>query len=144
MTTTSIRKSAATRAILDDLADAVQGITSPFVCSGSLLLDEPIELRFREGVELTVTPAARKRAYEQEAANREIVERCAPAPFGKGRKTRYDRSVRDAVQLDAAGGAFSVTNFDPASAGILDEVRRQLAPADPEPHLGRAPRRQRL
>lgn len=131
MTTRSTRKSAATRAILDGLADAVQGITSPFVCSGSLLLDEPVALRFRDGVELAVTPAAR--TYEQEAANRPLVERCAPAPFGKGRRTRHDRSVRDAAQINAAGGAFSVPGFDPASSGILDEVRRQLAPADPNP-----------
>lgn len=131
MTALPTRKIASTEAILDGLADAVHGITSPFVCSGARVLDGPVALRFRDGVEIAVTPSVRP--YEQEIANQKLVERCAPARFGKGRKTRYDRSVRDAAQLDAAGGAFSVLRFDPAASGILDEVRRRLAPADPNP-----------
>jgi hypothetical protein len=50
------------------------------------------------------------------------------APFGMGRKTRYDRTVRDALQIKAEGGAFSVLHFDPTAAGILEQIRRDLVP----------------
>src|SRR5207253_6849015 len=55
------------------------------------------------------------------------------APFGKGRQTRYDRSVRNALQLKAEGSAFSVLNFDPQAAGILEQIRRELVPQDSTP-----------
>ena len=49
-----------------------------------------------------------------------------------GRKTRYDRTVRDALQIKAEGGAFSVLHFDPAAAGILEQIRRELVPHIPD------------
>jgi hypothetical protein len=131
MSKPSPRVSVHQKTIVDGLADAVHGITSPFVCSGSLLLDQPVSLRFADGKCFTVTPAPS--GYQQDMANSPLQARCKPAAFGKGRKTRLDRSVRDALQLNAAGKAFSVLHFDPASTGILEEIRRKLAPADPNP-----------
>lgn len=131
MRTAAAKRSTGQKAVIDGLAEAVHGITSPFVCGGSLLTDEPVSLRFRDGCELAVKPA--ERPFEQEAANQMLIARCTPAPYGKGRRTRYDRTVRDALQLNAEGGTFSVLHFDPASAGVLDQIRRQLAPADPNP-----------
>lgn len=77
--------------------------------------------------------APAKDSYQQGLSNQALVERCMPARHGRGRQTRHDRSVRDALQLNAHGGTFSVRNFDPETAGLLDEIRRRLAPADPNP-----------
>jgi hypothetical protein len=41
--------------------------------------------------------------------------------------------VRDALQLKAENGGFTVENFDPESAGILKKVQRKLVPHDPNP-----------
>jgi hypothetical protein len=41
--------------------------------------------------------------------------------------------VRDALQLKAENGGFSVENFDPESAGILKKIQRELVPHDPNP-----------
>ncbi len=131
MSKPSPRVSARQKALLDSIADAVHGITSPFVCGGSLLLDQPISLRFPDGKSFTVAPTSSK--YQQDTANEPLKIRCKPASFGKGRKTQRDRSVRDALQLNAAGDAFSVLHFDPASSGVLKEVKRKLALADPNP-----------
>jgi hypothetical protein len=49
-----------------------------------------------------------------------------------GRKTRYDRTVRDALQIKAEGGAISILHFDPAAAGILEQIRRDLVPYVPD------------
>jgi hypothetical protein len=70
-------------------------------------------------------------AFEQERQLQPLISHCTPAPFGKGRKTRYNRNVRDALQLKAEGGAFSVPDFDPQAAGILEHIRRELLPHDP-------------
>ena len=75
----------------------------------------------------------RKVAYDQKNELKPLLEHCKPAPFGDGKKTRYDRTVRDALQLKAEKGGFSVENFDPESAGILKEIQRELVPHDPNP-----------
>ncbi|HXD87060.1 MAG TPA: hypothetical protein VN641_11235 [Urbifossiella sp.] len=63
-----------------------------------------------------------------------LLDHCRPAPFGDGKKTRYDRLVRDALQLKAAErGGFSIKGFDPESGGILAEIQRELVPHDPKP-----------
>ena len=41
--------------------------------------------------------------------------------------------MRDALQLKAEKGGFSVENFDPESAGILKKIQRELVPHDPNP-----------
>jgi hypothetical protein len=113
------------------LARAIHGIVSPFACGGSLQLEKPLSLRFKDGAEITVVPA--KDTYQQEISNHALVERCTPARHGRGRQTRYDRRVRDALQLNADGDAFSVQNFDPEASGLLEEIRQRLTPADPNP-----------
>ena len=74
-----------------------------------------------------------KSAFDQKNELRPLLEHCKPAPFGEGKKTRYDRSVRDALQLKAEKGGFTVENFDPESAGILKKIQRELVPHDPNP-----------
>jgi hypothetical protein len=93
--------------------------------------DEPLTLCFKDQTRLPVLRAPR--AFEQEQLLQPLIERCAPAPFGKGRQTRYNRSVRDALQLKAEGGAFFVPDFDPNAAGILDQIRHDLLPQDSAP-----------
>jgi hypothetical protein len=74
-----------------------------------------------------------KSAFEQKNELKALLEHCKPAPFGEGKRTRYDRSVRDALQLKAENGGFTVENFDPEAAGILKKVHRRLVPHDPNP-----------
>ncbi|MCI0361997.1 MAG: hypothetical protein L0211_26235, partial [Planctomycetaceae bacterium] len=62
-----------------------------------------------------------------------LLEQCKPAPFGDGKKTRYDRTVRDALQIKAEQGGFAIENFDPEAAGILKKIQRGLVPHDPNP-----------
>ena len=62
-----------------------------------------------------------------------MLEHCKPAPFGDGKKTRYDRNVRDALQLKAERGGFAIEGFDPESAGILKTIKRELVRHDPSP-----------
>src|SRR5580693_6434887 len=114
------------RAMLEGLRHAVHGLRGPFACGGTLVPDEPVTLHFRDNTQIPVLRATD--TFEQEQILRPLVERCTAAAFGAGRKTRYDRTVRDALQIKAGGGAFSVLHFDPAAAGILEQIRRDLAP----------------
>jgi hypothetical protein len=124
-------RSAREVSVIDELANLVHGITAPFTCSGTLVPDAPVTLRFKDGTELAVTRA--ESAFQQQAALAPLVARCSPAPFGHGRRTLRRRDVRDALHIKAEGGAFSVLHFDPAKSGVLDAIRRQLAPNDPNP-----------
>jgi len=117
--------------LLEGLRHAVHGLCVPFACGGTLVPDEPLTLCFKDQTRLPVLRAPR--AFEQEQLLQPLVKRCTPAPFGKGRQTRYDRSVRNALQLKAEGGAFSVLHFDPQAAGILEQIRRALVPQDLTP-----------
>lgn len=45
-------------------------------------------------------------SFEQQKELEPLIEHCKPAPFGAGKKTRYDRTVRDALQLKAEKGVF--------------------------------------
>lgn len=72
-------------------------------------------------------------AFDQPNQLKLLLERCKPAPFGEGKKTRYDRRVRDALQLKAEEGGFRAENFDPEAAGILKKIQRELVPHDPNP-----------
>ena len=115
--------------LLEELRYAVHGLCAPFACGGTLVPDQPLTLCFRDRTQLPLLRAPR--VYEQEQLLQPLVQRCTPAPFGKGRQTRYDRSVRNALQLKAEGDAFSVLNFAPQAAGILEQIRRELVPQDP-------------
>ncbi len=118
-------------AILDELERLAHGISAPFVCGGAVVPAAPVSLRFKDGAELAVSRQAN--VLEQAKALESLVARCGMAPFGFGRRTLYNRTVRDALQLKAADGVFAVQNFDPLRSGILDAVRSQLAPLDPNP-----------
>ncbi|MGH9845452.1 MAG: hypothetical protein ACREEM_42615 [Blastocatellia bacterium] len=117
-------------ALLEALRLAVHGLRAPFACGGTLKLDQEVTLCFPDKTRIPVVRA--KDTFEQERLLQPLVERCSAASFGAGRKTRYNRAVRDALQLKAEGGAFSVLNFDPLAAGILDQIRRELAPHLPD------------
>ena len=97
------------RALLEDLRHAVHVLHAPFACGGTLVPAQPVALYFADKTHIPVLRA--KDTFEQERLLQPLVERCAAAPFGIGRKTRYDRTVRDALQIKAEGGVFSVRHF---------------------------------
>ncbi|PYU78593.1 MAG: hypothetical protein DMG50_26845, partial [Acidobacteria bacterium] len=119
------------RALLEGLRHAVHGLRAPFTCGGTLVLEQPVTLCFPDNTQVPVLRA--KDTFEQGQLLRSLVERCAPAAFGMGRKTGYDRAVRDALQIKAESGAFSVLHFDPVAAGVLEQIRHELVPHVPEP-----------
>jgi len=115
--------------MLESLRYAAHGINAPFACGGALVPKRPVSIHFPDKTQITVSRA--KGTYEQEQLLQPLIARCRPAAFGKGRKTLYDRSIRDALQIKAENGAFSVLNFDPAKEGILERIRRELTPHVP-------------
>ena len=114
---------------LENLRLAIHGVTAPFSCSGTFDLAKPVTLVFKDRTRFEVHRAQDEFAQRNEL--KPLLEHCKPAPFGDGKKTRYDRKVRDALQLKAEGGGFAVENFDPESAGLLKEIQRKLVPHDP-------------
>jgi hypothetical protein len=117
--------------MLEKLRLAIHGVTAPFSCAGTFIPDQPVTFVFKDKSQFEVTRA--KSAFEQKDELRPLLERCKPAPFGDGKKTRYDPRVRNALQLKADGDGFSVRGFDPETAGILAEIQRALLPHDPNP-----------
>lgn len=116
---------------LDRLRLAIHGINAPFCCSGSFLPLKPVVLRFRDASSFEFQlPKGR---YNQIDVLKPLIERCTPATFGDKRRTRYDPEVRKAIQLKAESDSLAVENFDPASAGILDVIARELLPSDSPP-----------
>lgn len=126
---TSTSKTNYERELLEGLRNAVHGVHSPFACGGTLVPEEPVTICFPDKTEIPVLRA--RDTFEQERLLQPLIKRCSAAAFGMGRKTRYDRKVRDALQIKAEGGAFSVLHFDPAAAGVLEQIRRELAPQLP-------------
>jgi hypothetical protein len=116
---------------LENLRLALHGVTSPFSCEGTFVPDKPVRLVFKDQTRFEVIRA--KGLFDQKNELTPLLEHCKPAPFGEGKKTRHDRRVRDALQLNAENGGFTVEHFDPESAGILKKVQRQLVPHDPNP-----------
>src|SRR5438445_12077736 len=100
--------------MLEGLRHAVHGLRAPFTCGGTLVPEQAVTLCFPDNTQIALLCA--KDTFEQERLLRPLVERCTAAAFGMGRKTRYDRTVRDALQIKAERGAFSVLHFDPAAA----------------------------
>jgi hypothetical protein len=121
--------------LLESLRCAAHGINAPFACGGALVPKWPVTICFPDKTRIPVSRA--QGAYEQEQLLQPLIARCKPAPFGNGRKTLYDRSVRDALQIKADKGAFSVLHFDPAEAGILEQIRRELTPQVPDPPIAK-------
>jgi len=116
---------------LENLRLALHGVSSPFSCEGTFVPDKPVTLVFKDRTRFEVNRA--KSAFDQKTDLKPLLEHCKPAPFGDGKKTRYDRGIRDALQLKGENGGFSVENFDPESTGILKKVQRELVPHDPNP-----------
>ena len=117
--------------LLEDLRYAVHGLCAPFVCGGTLVPDQPLTLRFQDQTQLPVLRAPKGLRTGADPAA--VGSALHPAPFGKGRQTRYDRSVRNALQLKAESGAFSVLNFDPqrraySSKSAASSCRRTRPP----------------
>jgi hypothetical protein len=119
------------QASLEGLRLAIHGVTSPFFCEETFVPDKPVTMTFKDKTRFEVIRA--KNSFDQKNALKPLLDHCKPAPFGEGKKTRYDRSVRDALQLKAEKGGFTVENFDPESAGILKKIQRELVPHDPNP-----------
>ena len=113
---------------LEKLRWAIHGVKAPFSCAGTFVPEKPLTLVFRDKSQFTVERM--ENGYEQVKALKPLIDRCQPATFGDKRRTRFDRKVRDAVQLKASDGCVSVEHFNPEKAGILDSIRRQMLPHD--------------
>jgi hypothetical protein len=116
---------------VENLRLAIHGVTAPFCCEGTFVPDKPVTIVFKDQTRFEVVRA--KNSFDQQKDLGPLLEHCKPAPFGQGKKTLYDRTVRDALQLKAEGGEFTVEDFDLESAGILNMVHRGLVPHDPSP-----------
>jgi hypothetical protein len=124
-----MRKEAQTT--LENLRLVIHGVTSPFSCEGTFVPDKPVTFVFKDQTRFEVIRA--KSAFDQTNVLKPLLEHCKPASFGEGKRTRYDRRVRDALQFKAENGGFTVENFDPESACILKKVQGKLLPHDPNP-----------
>jgi len=116
---------------LERLRLAIHGVNAPFSCAGKCLPKKPVALRFKDASRFLVERAPD--CHKQVEALRPLIDRCEPATFGDKRRNRFDPRVREAVQLKAESDALAVENFDPASAGILDVIARELLPPDSSP-----------
>lgn len=113
---------------LEQLRLAIHGVTAPFSVHGTVILEEPVRLVFQDNTQLEIKREADPHLQEEGLAP--LLDRCSPAPFGDGKKTRHDRMVRDALQLNAEGGAFRIEGFDPVAAGLLRRIQKELLPKD--------------
>lgn len=111
---------------IEKLANAAHGITAPFVCGGVISLENPVSIKFASGSSFEVSPASS--SYEQARQDASLVHRMTPARFGRGRRTLRDAQVREGLQLNAEGGAFSIEGFDPKARGILETIQREISP----------------
>jgi hypothetical protein len=117
---------------LDNLRLAIHGVMAPFSCAGTFTPEKPVTLLFKDETRFEVVRA--KSSFDQRHVTLQpLLDRCKPARFGAGKQTRYDRHVRDAFQLDAQKGGLTVENFDPESAGILQQIQQTLVPQATNP-----------
>jgi hypothetical protein len=114
---------------LENLRLAIHGVTAPFSCEGTFVPEKPVTFVFRDRTRFEVTRA--QDTFRQREMLKPLLEHCKQAPFGDGKKTRYDRKVRDALQLKAEGDGFFIEGFEPDSAGILKTIQSELVPHDP-------------
>jgi len=77
--------------MLESLRYVAHGINAPFACGATFVPKRPVTISFPDKTQITVSRA--KGTYEQEQLLQPLIARCRPAPFGKGRKTLYDRST---------------------------------------------------
>lgn len=121
--------SKAAQTTLEKLRLAIHGVTAPFSCAGTFVPEKPVTFVFKDQTRFGITRA--RSSFEQKNELKPLLDHCKPAPFGEGKRTRYDRRVRDAHQLKAEKGGFAVENFDPEAAGILKKIQHELVPHDP-------------
>jgi hypothetical protein len=78
-----VRKASST---LENLRLAIHGVTAPFSCEGTYVLERPATFVFQDQTRSEVTRA--KNAFEQKHELKPLLDRCKPAPFGDGKRTR--------------------------------------------------------
>lgn len=104
---------------LETLRRAIHGVTAPFSCNGNFTTDKPIRFAFKDRTSFELVRA--KSEFDQINELKPLLDRCKPAPFGEGKKTRYDRTVRDALQLKAEGGA----PMSPGKSTVSRHIKRR-------------------
>jgi len=116
---------------LDKLTNLYHGISCPFVCRGSFKLkDGPLKLKIQSIANpIEVVPAENTYSQKNEPWMKKLLSKIPQAPFGHGKKTVYNRDVRDALQLKAE--EFELLNFNLEKTGILDEVCEKLFSGNP-------------
>lgn len=115
-----------TSSTLDRLMHAIHGVAAPFSCEGTFTPEAPVTFVFKDRSRFVVERA--KNDFEQKTLLQPLLAHCKPAPFGDGKKTRYDQRVRDALQLKSED--FRIEGFEPGAAGILKQIEKQLLPHD--------------
>jgi hypothetical protein len=117
-----------TQSALDELRLAIHGVTAPFSCAGTVTPKSPVTFVFRDGFRFAVNRAMN--AFAQKAELEPLLKRCRPASFGDGKKTRYDPTVRDALQLNAEG-ASGARRFRPLCLTPQPGCARLIWPSTP-------------
>lgn len=109
----------------DELDSAVNGIESKFAAGGSVCLHADVTIAVRgDGAPSVSLPCTRG---EQAARLAPLLAAMEEAPFGHGHETKYDDSIRKALQLKPE--RFALDGFgDEQLARILREVRAHLVP----------------
>jgi hypothetical protein len=80
---------------LENLRLAIHGVTAPFSCEGTCIPKKAVTFVFPDQTRFEVTRA--NNAFDQKKELKPLLQHCKPAPFSDGKKTRYDRNVRDAL-----------------------------------------------
>lgn len=104
---------------LDAIAEALESIPDPFVCSGAWAPSDALAIE---------VPGAGKVRLDAKAGPA-LEALSEPAPFGDGARTREDPKVRRATRVRARG-AVRVHGFEPRASGVLDEVEQALSPRE--------------
>jgi len=117
---------------VDRFCDQVHGISSPFVCHGSVSLPEAVQFKVKDIDEpIKITPAENSHRQKDAEWAKKLLSKCPPAKFGHGNKTVYNQEVRKALQLKAE--EFELLNFTlEQDTGILQTIQKKLVPNDPD------------
>lgn len=108
-------------------------VATAIACGGAVELGRPVRLRFATGGGVGLRRWIHQAGAQQDDSLARLLAHCSPAPLGRGSETRHRHLMREPHRLEAAGGAFTVTGFDPASSGVLDQIREALSPRDARP-----------
>lgn len=117
------------RSLLEGLRHAVHGLRAPFACRSTLAPEQPVTVCFPDNTQIAVLRA--RDTFEQQRLLRPLVERCTVAAFGMGRKTRYDRNIRDASRSRLKVAPFQSFTSTPLRQAYLNrsvESWRHICP----------------